>query len=193
MRGVQRSERVMQEVEGIIPADAGSTNFGVFGLDGVQDHPSGCGEHATQPSVRKTVEGSSPRMRGAHLLFRRLILCVGIIPADAGSTAHGRCERRDEQDHPRGCGEHGPVMIHMTPGYGSSPRMRGARDSKTALAQSVGIIPADAGSTSSHHPGSPAHADHPRGCGEHSVFQMRGLPSRGSSPRMRGAHICRGT
>ena len=73
----------------------------------------------------------------------------GIIPADAGST-HRRCRREWEaEDHPRGCGEHVWGAKHKTIATGSSPRMRGARDLVHMLAVRVGIIPADAGSTTS--------------------------------------------
>ena len=37
-------------------------------------------------SYSETVQGSSPRMRGALLLCRCESLNLGIIPADAGST-----------------------------------------------------------------------------------------------------------
>ena len=65
--------------------------------------------------------------------------------------------------------------------------MRGALHQPRHALGRVRIIPADAGSTSPYGSSISPHRDHPRGCGEHSVFQMRGLPSRGSSPRMRGA------
>ena len=45
MRGAHGGKRDLVTIPRIIPADAGSTNFGVIGLDGVQDHPRGCGEH----------------------------------------------------------------------------------------------------------------------------------------------------
>ena len=70
---------------------------------------------------------------------------------------------------------------------GSSPRMRGARYDTPGFIYCCRIIPADAGSTSHAAMALRLSQDHPRGCGEHSVFQMRGLPSLGSSPRMRGA------
>ena len=33
-----------------------------------------------------------------------------------------------------------------------------------------------------------ARRDHPRGCGEHWLWAVRSILTRGSSPRMRGAH-----
>ena len=32
-------------------------------------------------------------------------------------------------------------------------------------------------------------SDHPRGCGEHDVARVIAVPRKGSSPRMRGAHV----
>ncbi len=72
---------------GIIPADAGSTYFGVAADDYGADHPRRCGEH-TDSGVRVSgYQGSSPRMRGALIIRRGCVAGVGIIPADAGSTA----------------------------------------------------------------------------------------------------------
>ena len=70
----------------IIPADAGSTTVPVTYHGLGPDHPRGCGEHRHSRWPRSPGMGSSPRMRGAHILA----VCGGfakrIIPADAGST-----------------------------------------------------------------------------------------------------------
>ena len=50
---------------------------------------------------------------------------------------------------------------------GSSPRMRGAQTAELLAHDELGIIPADAGSTSSHSVHLVIVEDHPRGCGEH--------------------------
>ena len=55
-------------------------------------------------------QGSSPRMRGAQMQLRIGEGAVGIIPADAGSTAGTAGRHCADQDHPRGCGEH--LLIH---------------------------------------------------------------------------------
>ena len=70
--------------------------------------------------------GSSPRMRGAHLVSAIGRDGEGIIPAYAGST-NALCMRPlNHRDHPRVCGEHWCIVIHEFDGEGSSPRMRGA-------------------------------------------------------------------
>ena len=116
---------------------------------------------------------------------------------------------RNEQDHPRGCGEHPAVDRATRPRIGSSPRMRGARHGEGQTGLSAGIIPADAGSTGvknawsgigEDHPRGcgehstaskliPAGGDHPRGCGEHELTKPAEFAEMGSSPRMRGAQI----
>ena len=53
----------------IIPADAGSTLLTTDMTSKVEDHPRGCGEHILENIIIIFPEGSSPRMRGAHLRY----------------------------------------------------------------------------------------------------------------------------
>ena len=133
--------------EGIIPADAGSTVSAGPNTASRKDHPRGCGEHFGNRYDRDIVKGSSPRMRGAQVAVKILVHDGGIIPADAGSTDSLATFRPDHKDHPRGCGEHYITLLLHYCCSGSSPRMRGARMHSLVLADSRGIIPADAGST----------------------------------------------
>ena len=57
---------------------------------------------------------------------------------------------RSGWDHPRGCGEHARRWWGNGASAGSSPRMRGALMSDKNDEKQPRIIPADAGSTSSH-------------------------------------------
>ena len=91
----------------IIPADAGSTLYRHMGVQGLR--------------------GSSPRMRGAHDDERPFLPSRRIIPADAGSTTVSKRLTTTRKDHPRGCGEHPLLAVHMVVEQGSSPRMRGAQ------------------------------------------------------------------
>ena len=93
----------------------------------------------------------------------------GIIPADAGSTRTVVAHRSWRQDHPRGCGEHPISACSMPRLRGSSPRMRGALQSRVSLCADIRIIPADAGSTNSDFIMYIRSKDHPRGCGEHRL------------------------
>ena len=131
----------------IIPADAGSTSGRPPSRAHYQDHPRGCGEHRREVRMPLADLGSSPRMRGAHVVRQAAGVFCRIIPADAGSTRPRRCLCGLMRDHPRGCGEHiSPVCRSLRQG-GSSPRMRGARSCRCPMIAHGRIIPADAGST----------------------------------------------
>ena len=86
MRGARLSRRWVTSHPGIIPADAGSTQFLRVLYARPWDHPRGCGEHLSGVSLVVMPVGSSPRMRGALLSPASLSAASRIIPADAGST-----------------------------------------------------------------------------------------------------------
>ena len=65
--------------------------------------------------------------------------------------------------------------------------MRGAQTPPRAEFGSSGIIPADVGSTQKSSAWWIENKDHPRGCGEHTLWCRRQWSELGSSPRMRGA------
>ena len=52
-------------------------------------------------------------MRGALVLALIAGLALGIIPADAGSTQVRTILVADDEDHPRGCGEHGIISYAL--------------------------------------------------------------------------------
>ena len=86
MRGALQAQGAGKKIGRIIPADAGSTNGRMPRICRLGDHPRGCGEHISTPTVTLDVTGSSPRMRGARSLHTSQSQIRGIIPADAGST-----------------------------------------------------------------------------------------------------------
>ena len=128
-------------------------------------------------------------MRGAHVRHGCFKLSERIIPADVGSTSLASDMVPSAKDHPRGCGEHTWTTLTRSSRTGSSPRMRGAPLPATTATHKPGIIPADAGSTSSQASSDASNADHPRGCGEHDLGRREPKKVSGSSPRMRGAHL----
>ena len=109
-------------------------------------------------------------MRGAPFITSDNSCSARIIPADAGSTVRYAPCRRKSGDHPRGCGEHYHFSDIFNTPLGSSPRMRGAQPHPIQNHLTVGIIPADAGSTFSSWDLMDAERDHPRGCGEHLLM-----------------------
>ena len=147
MRGARNYYRPKDLDARIIPADAGSTIGGYSPWWVWRDHPRGCGEHTLLYRRVMRIGGSSPRMRGAPMIFFAVGVACRIIPADAGSTFQRWVTHDVLPDHPRGCGEHHLANPCYTSNQGSSPRMRGAPCSSTFPANGLRIIPADAGST----------------------------------------------
>ena len=129
MRGAPVGLGDLAPIVGIIPADAGSTVDMTILVRPMADHPRGCGEHSRGVELVRNPAGSSPRMRGAPLRAGRGRRQQRIIPADAGSTGRIRMKSSRREDHPRGCGEHGHSTLVGLIHKGSSPRMRGARES----------------------------------------------------------------
>ena len=147
MRGALRYRPQARYSGRIIPADVGSTHSCSAIHQCRKDHPRGCGEHTGVRGIRLTMYGSSPRMRGAPTAKATLWDWRRIIPADAGSTVALSEAVDEEEDHPRGCGEHSSLRLLVEQETGSSPRMRGARAGVHQLPSPMRIIPADAGST----------------------------------------------
>ena len=86
MRGARPTRSSSSTPRRIIPADAGSTDPLANIYAGLKDHPRGCGEHWSGWYIVLSVQGSSPRMRGARSRSPAWLYCPRIIPADAGST-----------------------------------------------------------------------------------------------------------
>ena len=128
-------------------------------------------------------------MRGTQRVRAALACDGGIIPAHAGNTSAGMSAMSVSEDHPRACGEHASCWLAVETLLGSSPRMRGTRGRTPFPARIQGIIPAHAGNTPIDSGEMLNARDHPRACGEHSVFKKRQFQKPGSSPRMRGTQI----
>ena len=146
-----------------------------------------CGEHLILVSIRSSVPGSSPHVRGAQLFGGKQVGGTGIIPACAGSTLSGCRLSRYSRDHPRMCGEHFSGHDKESCKWGSSPHVRGALTIQRPQFASLGIIPACAGSTLTLAVSRSRARDHPRMCGEHFELGYVLLGVMGSSPHVRGA------
>ena len=191
MRGTLAGTIPVDAVQGIIPAYAGNTFSATPTPTSTGDHPRACGEHTTHDLFVVAELGSSPRMRGTHLVHLQLDDRAGIIPAYAGNTFEGVGPCVFCGDHPRVCGEHMSNFTYWKLHEGSSPRMRGTPPFRKEVIAMCGIIPAYAGNTYRRCAGWPAKRDHPRVCGEHRLHASGFLHPQGSSPRMRGTHAAR--
>ena len=125
LRGTPYERILWQPLAGIIPALAGNTTPVIRSLTASRDHPRACGEHVASAPPSHAVSGSSPRLRGTHLLGQPDPRHAGIIPALAGNTVHRARPRPRSGDHPRACGEHVAISGVEFAGLGSSPRLRG--------------------------------------------------------------------
>ena len=170
----------------ITPADAGKTAVKPPLILGIGDHPRGCGENVHPANSCTSTRGSPPRMRGKLGQCGRSVADAGITPADAGKTSMKYCRWKEEQDHPRGCGENYLAAFQAVREQGSPPRMRGKLCRLHVGTLAHRITPADAGKTTCSVYICAGEKDHPRGCGENQ--RVRPFPRRlgGSPPRMRG-------
>ena len=113
----------------------------------------------------------------------------GIIPALAGNTDHLLHVARREGDHPRACGEHPVGGSASWLSRGSSPRLRGTHLRRDPDRAPEGIIPALAGNTPYRSSRRAPMRDHPRACGEHTMWSAFENAQLGSSPRLRGTPV----
>ena len=190
VRGAQNLLPIMQDLDGIIPACAGSTCARLSARLEHGDHPRMCGEHNRGSSFGQSHKGSSPHVRGARQACDDALQESGIIPACAGSTTVGKTKLLFIWDHPRMCGEHELGDFAAFLDQGSSPHVRGALRQTQRQGQRPGIIPACAGSTPTATRPSREPRDHPRMCGEHLPDVSLAVPLPGSSPHVRGARPC---
>ena len=105
-RGAPLRSVLAVNVDGIIPAYAGSTSWSRSRGARSEDHPRIRGEHPSSPSVVLDFVGSSPHTRGALVPAAGVGVRGGIIPAYAGSTVAGGERGAEDRDHPRIRGEH---------------------------------------------------------------------------------------
>ena len=131
-------------------------------------HPRWRGEHERDVVVRGGSPGSSPLARGAPQQIIGRLSSHRLIPTGAGSTFCVVLIRCLVQAHPRWRGEHRLNTTTRTAYRGSSPLARGARTANSIRQQTLGLIPAGAGSTSPRCVLPRRAGAHPRWRGEHS-------------------------
>ena len=125
-------------------------------------------------------------MRGKGTCTCRCYSRRGITPAYAGKSPCRKSAKPAGGDHPRVCGEkHAALLVHR-PVWGSPPRMRGKVRKSAESGKQPGITPAYAGKRFSDLRCFCVPWDHPRVCGEKSLWQDSQLFIIGSPPRMRG-------
>ena len=150
----------------ITPAGAGKRVFVAAKSFQTWDHPRGCGEKLAESA--------------------KYSLALGITPAGAGKSCSLRPSGPGSRDHPRGCGEKllrsSCSAVHL----GSPPRVRGKVSGVRENLERMGITPAGAGKRPRRPRLRCRSGDHPRGCGEKKIWNVRCVTPWGSPPRVRG-------
>ncbi len=189
VRGTPITRKLPLVSRRIIPAGAGHTRLRGSANSMWADHPRGCGAHEASSACLRVRYGSSPRVRGTHVLILFVWPQGRIIPAGAGHTAECGCHSGDGLDHPRGCGAHSSPSMRSQRPSGSSPRVRGTRPFGCPSRPCARIIPAGAGHTARSALAGMHITDHPRGCGAHVTIDFSANDLNGSSPRVRGTRF----
>ena len=112
----------------LIPACAGKTPSPLLNTSPWRAHPRVCGENRMEAKQVVTNLGSSPRVRGKHPAGLAGDLVGRLIPACAGKTHGGIEDFTGLRAHPRVCGENEFAGDFTGRNEGSSPRVRGKRD-----------------------------------------------------------------
>ena len=86
VRGRPVEHRLRLVRQGLIPAGAGQTPCPRISFDAIGAHPRGCGADTDSSGPRRTVTGSSPRVRGRPDQADADAAVEGLIPAGAGQT-----------------------------------------------------------------------------------------------------------
>ena len=176
-----------------IPACAGEASFPQVNPPERRVHPRVCGGSAVRRQERAKRGGTSPRVRGKHRRIAETGRVMRYIPACAGEARCRRPRRRPGRVHPRVCGGSDCRRRIGLATRGTSPRVRGKPFAKSNIQQGCRYIPACAGEAI---PGGNRRSDsgvHPRVCGG-SASPRRAVKSvRGTSPRVRGKLVRRGS
>ena len=86
VRGLPATIVFGRPIAGIIPARAGFTVAGRWGVVLPGDHPRACGVYLADQALDTTSQGSSPRVRGLPSVRGTVLPLTRIIPARAGFT-----------------------------------------------------------------------------------------------------------
>ena len=125
-------------------------------------------------------------MRGKEDFWSVSYQSSGITPAYAGKSRTDSGPVPGPKDHPRVCGEKEGNGMKFDVELGSPPRMRGKDPNWTPDQATPRITPAYAGKRCGARLAAGHRRDHPRVCGEKTLWQNPRWKIPGSPPRMRG-------
>ena len=186
MRGKAKGDEFGLGQTRITPAYAGKSKAAHDSYNIKQDHPRMYGEKGSSAAVRRRARGSPPRMRGKAVSNSRLKHPDRITPAYTGKRKRRERPRWVASDHPRMCGEKISFFFTGCSPRGSPPHVRGKVVRCIRSAVPTGITPACAGKRGQGLQENGLGWDHPRMCGEKSLFELIAGLSTGSPPHVRG-------
>ena len=190
LRGTRQRLAVLALDQRFIPAPAGNATWTCQPERPLPVHPRACGERARTAFRGPDQAGSSPRLRGTLCLVHADNLGGRFIPAPAGNARSQPTQKLRKSVHPRACGERIHRQHPDTGDVGSSPRLRGTRQSWSWSPARSRFIPAPAGNASIPWRVPAPLAVHPRACGERECTVGVVYECFGSSPRLRGTPWC---
>ncbi len=152
-------------------------------------HPRVCGERHASALCESRRVGSSPRVRGTHLVAGELGVADRFIPACAGNAMRCCATAGTTPVHPRVCGERNSQAVSLYRFVGSSPRVRGTLDCLRLPEYRARFIPACAGNAPADLGRQIRCTVHPRVCGERALAARSAACAAGSSPRVRGTRL----
>ena len=149
-------------------------------------HPRAYGEHQEVKERHFQPPGSSPCLRGTHVISAGPFQVFRFIPVLTGNTHKKVLMMHSKTVHPRAYGEHNFFAMRQFLGSGSSPCLRGTLLLASCAGLSGRFIPVLTGNTALIQNTCVGDPVHPRAYGEHLTGSQRVRGSDGSSPCLRG-------
>ena len=147
VRGTPPNPNPQTEKDRFIPACAGNSPPDKGKYPSWTVHPRVCGELPNTPASKSLACGSSPRVRGTHILERCILARHRFIPACAGNSRPVLERPSSFAVHPRVCGELPRCIMAEYTRTGSSPRVRGTHLTAVFMECAERFIPACAGNS----------------------------------------------
>ena len=175
-----------------IPACTGKTSPMLCISQKSTEHPRVYGENTDMRRNARSVDGTSPRVRGKQRTMKPVGGDEWNIPACTGKTwRHGETTPVPTE-HPRVYGENDQRRLHAQHLLGTSPRVRGKRDNSKQNRGAGRNIPACTGKTFVAGLLARHGVEHPRVYGENIDLGHSCCAKAGTSPRVRGKQRCMG-
>ncbi len=176
-----------------IPVCTGNSEKLSCGITDLQVHPRVYGELPVVDLIMLILQGSSPCVRGTHMLDVSSGDLYRFIPVCTGNSTSRRSSGRNTEVHPRVYGELISGIFKFYTVIGSSPCVRGTPDAIRVTGEINRFIPVCTGNSFSIVDLTKSNQVHPRVYGE-LILQLPHLGTdHGSSPCVRGTHLPSGS